>query len=75
MTVSHVTIEALKDLTAWYRLTFVSQKNGVGHTKTEFLLSEEALRMIRNQINQAIGEPPDYSNLPENLKNFMEDRK
>lgn len=56
MTVSSVRIERLESLKDWYKLTFVSRKNGIGETSTEMLLSEETLRMMRNQINNTIGE-------------------
>lgn len=75
MTISHMTIEELRDLKGWFKLTFKSQKNGVGESSIEMLVSEEALRMIRQQITRALGEKPDYSDLPENLRKFMEDRE
>jgi hypothetical protein len=72
VTVGNVTVKPLKDLKNWFKLTFESQKNGIGATTTEMLASEETLRAIRNQIGKALGEKPDYSNLPENLRGFME---
>lgn len=66
MTVAKVTIERIEVLTGWYKLTFVSRKNGIGASTIELLISEETLRMIRLLINQNIGEishelPKDFS--------------
>lgn len=74
MTINKLDIEELKDLKGWFKLTFKSYKNHVGDTSIEMLVSEEALRMMRHQIGKALGEKPDYSDFPENLRNFMEDR-
>jgi hypothetical protein len=56
MTVSSVTVKPIENLKNWYKLTFVSRKDGIGETTTEMLVSGETLRMIRLQINQTLGE-------------------
>ena len=75
MTISHFKIEELRDLKGWFKLTFKSQKNHVGSSSIEMLVSEEALRFIVIEMRRALGEKPDYSKLPDNLKKFMEDRE
>lgn len=56
MTVGNVTIEPIKDLKNWYRLTFTSRRDGIGQTKVEMLVSEETLRMIRLIIDKTLKE-------------------
>lgn len=65
MTVSSVKLERIEALTGWYKLTFVSRKNGIGASTIELLISEETLRMIRSLINQNIGDTS--HELPENF--------
>ena len=65
MTVASVTLEPIKNLKGWYKLVFVSRKNGIGATTIELLFSEETLRMMRLLINQKIGE--NSHELPENF--------
>lgn len=60
MTVSSLTIEPIKDLKNWYRLTFTSRKDGIGETKTELLISEEILRKIRKEADKLL--PPLQTN-------------
>jgi hypothetical protein len=58
----------------WYLVTITSTKAawGLGQTKIELIVNESTLGMLRNQIAKILGEKPDYSNLPEKLKRFME---
>lgn len=71
MTVSNVRVEALKDLKNWYRLIFVSRKDGIGETTTEMLISEEILRQLRREADKLL--PP----LPKNdeIVPFMREDK
>jgi len=64
MTVGLTKIEPIIDLKNWYKLTFVSRRDGIGETTVEMLVSEETLRMIRLQINQTIGEPNNVTKFP-----------
>jgi hypothetical protein len=72
MQVSGVSIEAT-NRPGWYRLTFTSMKSFVGETKLELLCNADTLRRIQHESGKALGEKPDYSNLPDNLRKFMED--
>lgn len=65
MTVSNVSIKPIENLKNWYKLTFVSRKDGIGESTVELLVSEETLRFIRYEINQTIGENRNV--LPEEL--------
>lgn len=64
MTVSSVTIKPVESLKNWYKLIFVSRRDGIGETTVEMLVSEETLRMMRLQINQTIGEPSNVKTFP-----------
>jgi len=75
MTISKFTIKPVESLKNWHKLIFTSRRDGIGETTTEMLVSDESLRMIRNQISVALGDTPDYSQLPEDLQKFMEDRE
>ena len=54
MTVSSVTIEPHKEIKNWFRMTITSRKDGIGDTKIELLVSEETLRWIRKEVDQAL---------------------
>jgi len=66
-----VTIEPLRDLKGWFKVTFKSWRNSIDETTIELLVTDETLKSFRQQIDKAIGEKSnDY---PENIKRFMED--
>jgi hypothetical protein len=75
MTISSFKVEEMRELKNWFKLTFKSEKNGVGDTSIEMLVSAEALRFMMIEIARALGEKPDYSKLPDKLRKFMEDRE
>lgn len=56
MTVSTVTIEPIVDLKNWYKLTFVSRRDGIGESKVEMLVSEESLRQISRLVDKTLKE-------------------
>ena len=75
MTINFFKIEELRDVKGWFKLTFKSNGKGDQQTTQEMIVSEEALRFIRHSIARALGEQPDYRDLPDNLREFMEDRE
>ncbi len=56
MTVSSVTVKPMENLKNWYKLIFVSRRDGIGETTTEMLVSEETLRMMKLKIDETMKE-------------------
>lgn len=73
MTVSSVTIKRLESLTNWYKLTFVSRKDGIGESSHEMLVSEETLKSFRQQIDKALGHQSQGRDYPDNINQFMKE--
>lgn len=54
MTVSQTKIEPHENHENWFVLELVSRKDPIGSSRSENLISEEALRMLRLQIDKAL---------------------
>lgn len=73
MTVSSVVIkpDEKNGENGWYRMTITSQKNHIGETTIELLLSEDTLRWIRHEIDK-ITPAATNEDEPEWLKAFRD---
>jgi hypothetical protein len=65
-------IDPIKGKKDFYLLTLIREEIGQ-QTKIEVVCSSDTLRWIKNECRKALGEKPDYSDLPDNLRKFMED--
>lgn len=74
MSIQKLTLKRHEGLENWFVLTFLIRNAVVGTTIIEMVCSEEMLRAMFLGLQNALGEKPDYSNLPENLQKFMKDK-
>lgn len=71
MTVDKTEIKPHPNGVDWYMVSFISWKNSIGQTRTEMLMSSDALRQMRREIDKFISPPP----RPEDLIGFTQENK
>lgn len=71
MTVDKTEIKPHPNGKDWYLVSFLSWKNSIGQTRTEMLMSSDALRQMRREIAKFL--PPEAK--PEEIPPFLQEKK